>query len=164
MQGIIDESGMSTGSVYQYFRSKDEIVKAAVTASLEDLVRVARPVFDRDSVPDPDEFVGDLIATVAANSARDGFDLTRVALHGWGEALSNEELETLLRRAYLAFRSRLREVVAAWQEAGIISESVDAADLAATLHSLFLGFLAQQALLGDVDPRMHARGIAALIG
>src|SRR4028119_987920 len=37
MQGIIAASGMSTGSVYGYFRGKDDIVVAAVAASLEDL-------------------------------------------------------------------------------------------------------------------------------
>ena len=164
MQGIIDASGMSTGSVYGYFRSKDDIVIAAVAASLEDLRQVARPILGRDPVPGPAEFVEELTAAVADHSAKDGFDVVRVMLHGWGEALSNEELESLLRRTYMDFRSQLREVVEAWQKAGIVVESVDPADLAATLHSMLLGFLAQQALLGEVDPKAHARGIAALIG
>jgi AcrR family transcriptional regulator len=164
MQGIIDASGMSTGSVYGYFRGKDDIVIAAVAASLEDLGRIADPLFDRDPVPGPAEFVGELTAAVADHSARDGFDVTRVMLHGWGEALSNEDLESLLRQAYLGFRARLRRVVEAWQEVGIVDESMDPADLAATLHSMLLGFLAQRALLGEADPKSHARGVAALIG
>ena len=44
-----------------------------------------------------------------------------------------------------------------------MSHSVDPTDLAATLHSLLLGFLAQRSLLGDTDLQMHARGIAALM-
>ncbi len=164
MQGIIAASGMSTGSVYGYFRGKDDIVVAAVAASLEDLRRVAGPLFGRDPVPGPAEFVGELTAAVADHSAGDGFDVVRVMLHGWGEALSNEELESLLRQAYLGFRSQLREVVEAWQEAGIVAESADPADLAATLHSMLLGFLAQLALLGEADPKAHARGVAALLG
>jgi TetR/AcrR family transcriptional regulator, transcriptional repressor of aconitase len=164
MQGIIAASGMSTGSVYGYFRGKDDIVVAAVAASLEDLRRVAGPLFGRDPVPGPAEFVGELTAAVADHSAGDGFDVVRVMLHGWGEALSNEELESLLRRAYLGFRSQLREVVEAWQEAGFVAESADPADLAATLHSMLLGFLAQLALLGEADSKAHARGVAALLG
>jgi AcrR family transcriptional regulator len=163
MQSIIDESGLSTGSVYQYFRNKDDIVRAAVTASLNDLTLAVRPVFDRDPVPGPAELVGELTAAAVVSSARDGSDLTRVVLHGWGEALSNDELASVIRRVYLAFRSQLREVVVAWQEIGLVSRSADPADLAATLHSLLLGFLAQRALLGDADPQMHARGIAALM-
>lgn len=163
MQGIIDESGMSTGSVYSYFRGKDDIVIAAFAASLEDLRRVAEPLFGRDPVPGPVEFVGELTAAVADQAAKDGFEVVRTMLNGWGEALSNEELEALVRRAYLGFRSQLRGVVEAWQEAGIVAESVDPADLAATFHSMLLGYIAQLALMGEADPKAHARGVAALM-
>jgi len=50
------------------------------------------------------------------------------------------------------------------EEAWIASRSAHQADLAVTLDSLLLGFLARWALPGDVDLQMHARGIAALLG
>lgn len=60
-------------------------------------------------------------------------------------------------------RRRLADLVKQWQRAGALDRSASPNDVAKTLFCLFLGFVAQSALLGDVNAEMIKHGTGTLM-
>ncbi|TCR67472.1 TetR/AcrR family transcriptional regulator [Bosea sp. BK604] len=159
MDDIIRASGLSAGAVYSYYPSKDKLIMAAVTTSLSGLSALIEPILKAEPPPSPDDFVRQVTATIAGFTARDGYDLKRIALLGWSEAQRNERLRETMRGFYLAFRGRLADLVGSWRRSGLVGESVPEQDMAKALMSIILGFVVQAAILGDVDGAALASGL-----
>jgi TetR/AcrR family transcriptional regulator, transcriptional repressor of aconitase len=101
MQAIFDESGLSPGAVYRYFKGKEEIVQAI---ALETLVNFASAV---ESGPPggPDVVLGRLLDAIDAVPLRD--DRMRLALQIWGEAIVNPRVGDFVREAIERLRRRM---------------------------------------------------------
>jgi TetR/AcrR family transcriptional regulator, transcriptional repressor of aconitase len=164
MEVIIGESGLSTGTVYKYFRGKDDILRAAVLSSLDELVKVLQPVLVRSPTPAPERLVAELIQQISAFSSNGAVDLTELAVHGWSQAQTTKELKDGVSAAYGAFRSQLAVVCRRWQHEGTVPRSAEPAEVAELLLSVVLGYVAQKALTGQGDAESHARGLSALVG
>lgn len=164
MSDIIAASGLSAGAVYSYFSSKEDLILAAVTTSLGGLKALVEPSLRAPSPPPPDRFIEEIAQQVAGFTARDGYDLRRIALLGWSEAQRNEHLREVMRGYYLAFRAELADAVARWKRAGEIGSAASEPDVAKTMLATILGFVVQSAILGDVAPKDLARGLRELIG
>lgn len=155
MDDIIRASGLSAGAVYSYFRSKDELILAAVTTSLSGLKELLEPILSADPPLPPAGLLRRIIAAIDGFTARQGYDLRRIALLGWSEAQCNPVLHATMQRFYGAFRDRLAEALRC-PGAG------DGRDAAATMLSLILGHVVQAAILGDVDAETMAAGLEGL--
>lgn len=164
MEVIVAESGLSTGTVYKYFRGKDDILHAAVLSSLDELLQVLQPVLDRTPTPSPQSLVSELIQQISAFSASGAVDLTELAVHGWSQAQTTKELKDGVSAAYSAFRSQLADVCRRWQEEGTVQDSAQPEQVAELLLSVVLGYVAQKALTGRGDAESHAGGLRALLG
>ncbi|MFJ6725028.1 TetR/AcrR family transcriptional regulator [Streptomyces sp. NPDC091281] len=164
MEGIIQISGLSTGTVYKYIRSKDEGIEAAMSTALEGLTAELLPFLVADPMPSPPEVVRQLTSTLESFSQREGFSLLRVAMHGWSAALSNPALLEKTAPTYRAFRDLLTAAAVTWQENGELPADADPAEVGAAVLSLLMGFAAQVALLGDTTAESQSRGFAALYG
>jgi len=162
MDDIIRASGLSAGAVYSYFKTKDDLIVAALTTSLSELSGLLRPLLARDPPLAPDELVREIAAAVEGFSQRDGFDLKRVALLGWSEAQRNERLRATMQDFYLGFRQGLVEAAKAWRRGGRIARTADPEDVAKTVLSLVLGYVVQAAIVGDIEPDALKRGLRTL--
>lgn len=165
MEQIIAESGLSASAMYRYFAGKDDIIAAAIDTSLRGLARLLEPIVeqdDGDAPPSVAELVGRITAAIDGFMARPGYNLSRIALHGWSEAQRNERLRELMRGFYAAFRDRLAARVPRWQEAGEVDPAAAPQDVAQLLMSIILGFVTQSAIVHDADPVAHARGLEAI--
>jgi AcrR family transcriptional regulator len=162
MGDIIRACGLSAGAVYSYFPGKEALILAAVTTSLSGLAERVAPVLAADPPPPPEALLRQLAALVTAFTAREGYDLRRIALLGWSEAQRNEALRSEMRGYYAAFRAGLAEAARRWRETGIIPGDAVPEEVARTLLATLLGFVVQSALLGDVTPEELARGLGAL--
>lgn len=162
MDDIIRASGLSAGAVYSYFKNKDELIVSAVTTSMTGLAELLAPLLRADPLPAPDTLVHGITETIANFTAREGFDLKRVAILGWGEAQRNPPVKAVLENSYRAFRDQLMAAATIWKQRGDIDKNADSADMAKTILALALGFVAQSAILGDVEPEMLGRGLQAL--
>lgn len=162
MDDIIRASGLSAGAVYSYFPSKEELILAAVTTSLEGIAELLASTFAARPLPGPAELVRRIAAMVAGFTQRDGYDLRRIALLGWSEAQRSDRLREIMRVAYLAFRGRLAAAAEVWRADGRLPVDSDPEDVAKAMLAEILGFVAQSALLGDVEPGDLARGLRAL--
>jgi AcrR family transcriptional regulator len=162
MDDIIAASGLSAGAVYTYFKSKEDLILAAITTSLSGLRALLEPTLRRDPPAPPAELAAEITATIAGFAARGDFDLRRLALLGWSEAQRNRRVATLMRGFYLDFRAEMKGTALQWQRAGLASRTADPDDIAKTFLSLILGFVVQSALLGDAAPEEIGHGLAAL--
>ena len=164
MEVIIAASGLSTGTVYKYFTGKDDILRAAVLSSLDDLMQVLQPVLDRSPTLAPERLIAELIQEISSFSSRGVVDLTELAVHGWSQAQSTEDLKDGVSAAYSAFRSQLANVCRRWQDEGVVSRSAEPAEVAELLLSVVLGYVAQKALTGQGTAESHAGGFCSLLG
>jgi len=156
MQDIIGASGLSAGAVYSYFRSKDELILAAVTTSLGRLGQTLAETLRQHAPGSAQELLGQLIPAIAGFSAREGYDLRRIALLGWSEAQRNESLKSAMRQYYRAFRAELGKAALPW----LPGASADEADaVARLLLSVLLGTVVQSAILEDATAADIVRGL-----
>jgi TetR/AcrR family transcriptional regulator, transcriptional repressor of aconitase len=162
MDDIIQASGLSAGAVYSYFRSKDELTLASLSANLSGLQDALGPLL-QGAVPGPEAFLQAVSSLILTYSDRDGYDTRRIAIMGWGEAQRNEAFRDILRCFYLGFRDELRNVASSWQQQGFIGPAANAEDVAKASMAFLLGFVAQSAILDDVTPDALARGLHDLL-
>lgn len=162
MNDIIRASGLSAGAVYSYFENKEDLILAALTTSLSELRERLGLVLQGDTARPPEMLLGEILDRIVSFSAREGFDLKNIALLGWSEAQRNPRLRETMSAFYVAFRNQLSEMAKAWQRAGLIDPTAAPDDVAKTLLALIMGFVAQSAILGEVDPPMIRRGLQGL--
>lgn len=123
MDEIIAECGMSAGAVYLYFPGgKDALVMAAMRTSLEALAGELAPLFARGAEMTAPQFLAEAVSLVGRFSEREGYDLRRVAIHGWSQALIDPALGDIQRAFYADIDRRLRLFAERWS--GFTAESM----------------------------------------
>ncbi len=164
MDDVIRASGLSAGAVYQYFRSKDELIVAAAAEALAE-IRATLDGLGGTRTASPARAVVEVLRTVPFIHVEGTTDVTRIALNGWTEALRNPELHALVHDGYAAFRTQIAALLRAWRDEGVVRADLDPDATAPILLSLVLGYVVQRALFGDeVDPASYERGITDLLG
>lgn len=112
MQEIIRETGLSAGAVYSYFASKDELILASITASMETVTEAVDALALTENAPK-----GCLISDLMAISDRlaeialdTGIDYGRWAMLGLAEAQHSDEMRAHLRESYALLLDRLADL------------------------------------------------------
>jgi AcrR family transcriptional regulator len=163
MEEIIREANLSAGAVYLYYKSKDELILAAISTYTDELRTLLLPILMKKDASPPTVFVREITRTIASHTRRKGFDLNVIILMCWGEAPSNAKVKDLIAGFQMKYREALTKVVRQWQKRGEIASKGKPADIAKAMLSFFLGFIVQSALLGEIDPDTAANGIEGLI-
>jgi AcrR family transcriptional regulator len=167
MEMIIARSGLSTGAVYRYFKSKDDLIRAAITTATSEIGAAAAPVLADPTPALPSQLLQELLTAWVGYSrggvgAAAGLDRMPVALHGWSYAQTDPETRTTLQASLCGFRERCVPLVKQWQTDGLIAADVEPDAVAQLILSICLGFVAQRSLTGDVGVQAHADALAAL--
>jgi AcrR family transcriptional regulator len=148
MQQIFEESGLSPGAVYRYFKGKEEIVQAIA----EETLRGLGATLESGPRGSPDELFERILDTIDAVELRD--QRLRLALQVWGEAMVNPRLAGFVRRAIDGLRER-------------VAAELDCPDPDATarvLVALAQGSVVQRDLYGDeFDPDEFRAAALALL-
>ena len=160
MHDIIRASGLSAGAVYSYFKSKEDLIFAAVTTSLSGLGELLNTVLRENARRPLEDLAEQIMLAIDGFTQRQGYDLRRLALLGWSEAQRNERLRTTMEAHYREFRDRLSVAIGS-RSPGADASAVDA--MAKTLLSVVLGTVVQSAILGDVPPSDVASGLRNLV-
>jgi len=167
MEMIIARSGLSTGAVYRYFKSKDDLIRAAITAATSEIGAAAAPVLAGPKPARPSQLLQELLAAWVGFSrsgvgAAASLDRMPVALHGWSYAQTDPEAKAVLQASLRGFRERCVPLVKQWQADGLIAADVQPDAVAQLILSICLGFVAQRSLTGDAEVQAHADALAAL--
>jgi AcrR family transcriptional regulator len=148
MQQIFEESGLSPGAVYRYFKGKEEIVQAIAAETFGEFAAALQT----GPPGRPDEIFERLLDAIDSVELRD--QRMRLALQVWGEAVVNPRVATFVLRALDGLRER-------------IAAELDYPDPDATarvLVALAQGAVVQRDLFGaDFDAHEFRRAALALL-
>ncbi|KQX14614.1 TetR family transcriptional regulator [Streptomyces sp. Root431] len=165
MQDVLAEVGLSAGAVYRYFRGKDDLI-AAIAAEAFDRIRGAFEEASKATPPPtPDVLLGAVIRVFLeeriAGADRQAF--ARLIIQVWAETVRDEELAKTLSGLFGGMRAAWTELVIVYRETGLLPADVPADHMARTLIAVAQGFIAQQALFGDVDVEILEDGLRGLM-
>jgi AcrR family transcriptional regulator len=164
MDDIIAATGMSSSAVYRYFRSKDELIDAAADEALAMLRDLFGRLLERQPTPSPSEVLAAMVAEAGARGAEPGYDLTRIAIQAWGEALRRPDLEDRTRSFYREVHRIVVELATRWRDEGRVPPEADPEQIAMVLVTLMPGLLVGRHLVAPVTAEHLIGGLAALYG
>ena len=163
---IIRESGLSAGSVYLYFESKNEIIAAVVEMTLGTADELFAELLADGAIPTPGEtvaFMVDAVMERAVNHPVLGVDMSRVALHAWAEALRDPDIADRIEHTLRHLRGHYAQVARRWQSAGTIDPDTDPEHVGAVLLGIVHAFALQRLLIPGTDPTEYLSGVRALL-
>ena len=146
MQDLFAEAGLSSGAVYRYFTSKDDMIIAIAEENMLGIVDMIRDVAARRPDRPMGAILADILEMVRAKHVQDG--LGSIAVLVWSEALRSPAVAGRLSEMLARIRGYLAEVGRERQGAGDLPADVPADALAAALMSIVPGYLMQLAVLG----------------
>jgi len=161
MQDVLAEAKLSAGAVYRYFKGKDDIIVAIATTAVANVAGAFESVTHEDPPPSLPE-VFERVFTAIEDMDPDG-DLAKTVVQVWGEALRSPVLFDEVTSRIGSVFEVMEETVKLYQDRGIIDPDVPAARAARVLISTLPGFLLQRALFGDVNAKLFAEGLRALL-
>jgi AcrR family transcriptional regulator len=150
MQDIIDQAQLSTGAIYTYFKSKEDIIEAIAQerhARERDLImsagqqgeagqqNTAETIFQQLA----HDFLRLLLVDNEERQRR------RVGIQIWGEALRNPRILDIIRQGVDEPRRLLADIVAEAQHRGDFPAGLASDAVARVMIALFQGFILQQA-------------------
>jgi TetR/AcrR family transcriptional regulator, transcriptional repressor of aconitase len=147
MQDLFAESGLSSGAVYSYFASKDDVITAIAEENMRDVVAMIHDVAARQPGRPVGTVLADIFTIVQAKDPQDG--VAGLAVLTWSEALRNPALAQRFADLFAQMRADLTEVVRNYQSAGNLPGQVPAESLAAVIISIVPGYILQLATLGS---------------
>ncbi|MGW7427109.1 TetR/AcrR family transcriptional regulator [Streptomyces sp. NPDC054813] len=162
MDDVIAATGMSSSAVYRYFRSKDDLIDAAADEALTLVRDLFGRLLELRPTPSPAEVLEAMTVEARDRGAGQPYDLTRIAIQAWGEALRSPELEGRTRTFYLSVRDSLTELARRWRKEGILPPTADPDQVASLLMTLMPGLLVGRHLVAPVDAEQLIGGLSSL--
>jgi AcrR family transcriptional regulator len=162
MDQVIAETGMSSSAVYRYFGSKEEIIHVSAEEGVTRVRDIFSGLLDRDPVPTPAETLTLIVAELRSRTANPDYDMTRLALQTWAEALRDPVLHKRARALYLETLGHIGELAGRWRGEGYIPPNADTNAVAATLFSLMHGLIVMHHLVDDVPADALRNGLSLL--
>jgi AcrR family transcriptional regulator len=158
---IVRESGVSQGTLYLYFATKEDIVVA-----LADERHQGEAMINALAQGEQDPIRG-LLALIELYgeglSDPRRIDIRRVGIQGWGEALRNERIRTSAVEGLATIRAAIARLIERGQHTGQIRAEVDAVAVSRTLVATFQGLVLQVAWDEAVNLRACGQVVLAMI-
>ena len=162
MDQVIASTGMSSSAVYRYFDSKEEIIRASAEEGVARVREIFVDLLDREPVPTPAETLSLIVAELRSRTNNPDYDMTRLALQTWAEALRDPVLHKRARALYLQTLDHIAELAGRWRDEGYIPPNSDTNAVAATLFSLMHGLIVMHHLVDDVPSDALRNGLSLL--
>lgn len=167
MAAVVKESGLSAGSVYTYFRGKNDIIRAIAESGLttiaEAITRFTPEAGSDVAAPPPELAIEAATQHLLDLSEELGVDLPKIALQTWAEAARDPEVRELMAPEARRIRGAWRTYAEAAIDAGRFRKDADPERIAMVLTGLLPGFILQRLMLGDVTPKVYAAGLTDLL-
>lgn len=136
---IVRESGVSQGTLYLYFKSKDDLI-AALADDRHQHEAALNALAEHEEDP-----LKSILALVRLYAERlsdiSQSDALRVGLQGWAEALRNERVRIGVLEGVSHARTALVRVIRRGQRTGAFRRDLDAEAMASLLVAIFQGFV-----------------------
>jgi AcrR family transcriptional regulator len=167
MQDIFREADLSPGAVYSYFKGKDELIGAIITAMMSFVGGAAadfsQPLSDGRHRA-PGEALAELLRRYQQFELGTVVERARIFPHLVGEQQRNPQLNAAVRAGIEGLRAGFEDLARKAQERRELDPAIDPAQLSRLLISLLQGLLIQLSVFGDeIDIDAYARAATALI-
>ena len=162
MDDIIAAHGTSASAVYRYFRSKDELIDATAEEGLARVRDVFVKILAVDPTPGPTETITVLVGELQQRTTHPDYDLTRLALQTWAEALRRPPLRARTRALYGEARDHIAELTSRWKADGHLPDDADPQAAASVLFAVMHGLIVCHHLVADVPAEQIGHGLSAL--
>jgi AcrR family transcriptional regulator len=162
MDDIIAETAMSSSAVYRYFRGKQQIIRASAEEGLTRVREIFVALLDRHPCPDPAETLTLLVAELHRRTTNPDYDLTRIALQTWAEALRDPVLHHRARQLSIDTLEHIAELAHRWRHNGYLPPDADTKAVATTLLSIMHGLIVMHHVVDDVPAHTLRTGVAQL--
>lgn len=146
---IVREAGVSQGTLYLYFATKDDIIVA-----LADDRHQREAFLNALAQREPDPLRGLLtLFDLHGDGLRDGdrLDARRVGVQGWAEALRSPRIHDSVVAGLTTVRDAIVRLIERGQHTGQIRAEIDAEALARTLIATYQGMVLQLAWGENID-------------
>jgi AcrR family transcriptional regulator len=158
---VVRESGVSQGTFYLYFQTKDDVI-----AALADDRGQADALINAIASAETDPVVGlttlfDLHGLTLADPQRK--DEQRVAIQGWAEALRSERVRERLLANTARVQQELARLIERGQRSGQFRSDAEPQGVARALMALFRGLTLLSAWEGGFDADLTARSIENMV-
>ncbi|MEV6273406.1 TetR/AcrR family transcriptional regulator [Kribbella sp. NPDC051936] len=163
MLDVVEESGMSSGGIYGYFASKEELVAAVTKDVMRQLEVLLRRTLTSSPKPTVDALFGALLNEVEVLE-QGGTRVSQLAVHVWAEATHDEGVRSLVMDSLHTARKLLADAVRKARKDRIVDRTATPDGVADTLLGLLMGYMMQRCVLDDVSPSGHLAGLQALTG
>jgi AcrR family transcriptional regulator len=162
IEDVIAATGMSSSAVYRYFRSKEEIIRASAEIGVARVGDIFVGLLERDPCPTPAETLALLVAELHARTDNPDYDMSRVALQTWAEALRDPVLHEHARASYRDALDQIAVLTGRWRGEGYIPPNADTNAVAATLFTVMHGLIVMHHLVVDVPADVLRNGLSLL--
>jgi AcrR family transcriptional regulator len=162
MDDVIEASGMSSTTVYRYFRSKDDLIGATADEGLARVRDIFVRVLEQRPCPPPAQTLTLLVGELETRVSNPDYDMTRIALQTWSESLRDPDLRKRAQALYVETLDRITELAERWRADGHLPSGADPRSIAAALFSLMHGLIVMHHLVRDVTAQTLRDGLAGL--
>src|ERR1700722_9523257 len=153
LQDVFAEAGLSAGCVYNYFRSKDELMLTIAEERHDDERRL---IAEASAMDDPVAALRQIAQTFADKYLKeDGLERRRIALQTWSEAQINPFILSSVRAGMDGPRAQLAQLIRRGQTARRLTSALDPDAIAHTLIALLHGSVLQKLWKPDIDSDAH---------
>lgn len=142
MQDIVHQSGMSPGAIYNYFKSKEEIIEAIANQRQLKENRLVKHAIDTGHADKVLERIRDAFLEELDNS-RERLR-RRVSVQLWGEAQRNSNVRRIVQNSFEEPRKLISGVLTAAKKRGAIADCVDPDAMACFVIAAFHGLVMQR--------------------
>ena len=154
---VVRESGVSQGTFYLYFQTKDDVI-----AALADDRSQADALVNAIAGAEADPVIGlttlfDLHGLTLADPQR--ADAQRVAIQGWAEALRSERVRERLLANTARVQQEIARLIERGQQSGQFRADAEPQGVARALMALFRGLTLLSAWEGGFDANLTAKSI-----
>jgi len=160
MRDIMGRSGLSAGAIYQYFKSKDDIVAAAGADRHTKELEAIAAAYTADGVQALRNLARTFLNTLNNQQERQN---RRVGVQLWAEALRDPATLALIREGVNQPRARFIQLIRACQRRGELPSSLDPDAFARVMIALFQGLVLQQAWDDQVNIAAYAQTVETLL-
>lgn len=167
MQDVFQETGLSSGAVYRYFRGKNDLITAVAEEAFERM-RLAFESAGREAPLRPlDDVIDEVLSHVLEEHEREsGTDrpgaFAELIVQVWSETLRDGQLAATLNAGYDRMRVMWAELVRTYQDAGRLRADVPTDHVVRALMALVQGSIVQRAVFKDVEVELRS-GLRALL-
>jgi AcrR family transcriptional regulator len=143
MADLLAEAGLSSGAVYNYFSSKEEMILAIAEENIGQVISVLRESATGAHRDSPGAALANVVDLIRARHIDNEFAAMSVMV--WSEAIRNPALAAQL----TALRDEARSYFAGLATDIGLPEGISAQSLATILASIVPGFILQLAVFGS---------------